>query len=70
MDDDFMRMVDELVGLADNDEELSLGIRWIDDQSQKLGISFYEMFFLVLQRHLADQRAKEWLKEKERQENQ
>jgi hypothetical protein len=60
-DEEFMKMVDELVVLAENDEELFAGIKWIDNESKKLGISFYEMFFLVLQRHLADERAKDWL---------
>jgi|GEM_PF-1691176 len=62
MDDKFMEMVDELVRLAENDEELFDGIKWIDNESKKLGISFYEMFFIVLQRHLADEKAKEWFK--------
>ena len=64
MDDKFMEMVDELVRLAENDEELFQGIKWIDNESKKLGISFYEMFFIVLQRHLAEEKAKEWLNEK------
>jgi hypothetical protein len=63
-DEEFMRMVDELVTVADNDEELFAGIKWIDNESKKLGISFYDMFFLVLQRHLADEKAKEWLSKK------
>ena len=64
MDDKFMEMVDELVRLAENDEELFQGIKWIDNESKKLEISFYEMFFIVLQRHLAEEKAKEWLNEK------
>ncbi len=69
MDDKFMEMVDELVRLADDDEELFEGIKWIDNESKKLGISFYEMFFIVLQKHLADERAKEWLSERKSTEN-
>lgn len=61
MDGEFMSMVDELVRLADKDEELFMGIRWIDEQSKRLGVTFYEMFFMVLQRHVADEKAKEWL---------
>ncbi len=64
MDDKFMEMVDELVRLADGDEELFEGIKWIDNESKKLGISFYEMFFIILQRHLADEKARGWLKER------
>ena len=63
-DEEFIKMVDELVNLAENDEELFAGIKWIDNESKKLGISFYEMFFIVLQRHLADEKAKEWLSQK------
>jgi len=64
MDDKFMEMVDELVRLADGDEELYQGIKWIDNESKKLGISFYEMFFIVLQKHLADEKAKEWFSQR------
>jgi hypothetical protein len=64
MDDKFMEMVDELVRLADGDDELYQGIKWIDNESKKLGISFYEMFFIILQRHLADEKAKEWMKDR------
>ena len=63
-DEEFMKMVDELVNLAENDEELFEGIKWIDNESKKLGISFYEMFFIVLQRHVVDEKAKEWLSQK------
>jgi hypothetical protein len=68
-DEEFMKMVDELVRLADNDEELFAGIKWIDNESKKLGISFYDMFFMVLQRHLADEKAREWLSEKSKIES-
>lgn len=63
-DEEFMKMVDELVGLAETDEELCVGIKWIDNESKKLEISFYDMFLIVIQRHLADEKAKEWLKER------
>ncbi len=61
-DEEFMKMVDELVGLAETDEELCAGIKWIDNESKKLEISFYDMFLIVIQRHIADEKAKEWLK--------
>ncbi len=67
MDDKFMEMVDELVRLADGDDELFQGIKWIDNESKKLGISFYDMFFIILQRHLADEKAKEWFSEKKKE---
>lgn len=64
MDNKFMEMVDELVCMADQEEELFDGIKWIDRESKKLQISFYEMFFIVLQKHLSEERAKEWMKTK------
>ena len=64
LDEKFCNMVDELCEIK-GDEELQRGISWIDEQSRKRGISFYEMFFLVLQRHLVDEKAKEWVKSKQ-----
>jgi hypothetical protein len=57
----FTRMVDELVQFSDSDPELAEGIRWLDMQAQKKGISFYEMVFQVLYRHDLSNRAKQWL---------
>jgi len=51
----FSKMVDELV------EELSDGIKWLDDQAQKKGITFYDMVFEVLYKHDVNSKAKEWL---------
>ena len=64
-DEEFMKMVDDLVGLAETDEELYTGIKWIDNESKKLEISFYDMFLIVIQRHLVDEKAKDWLKERQ-----
>jgi hypothetical protein len=57
----FTRMVDELVEFSESDPELAEGIRWLDVQAQKKGISFYEMVFQVLYKHDVNTRAKQWL---------
>ncbi len=57
----FTRMVDELVQFSDSDPELAEGIKWLDAQAQKKGISFYEMVFQVLYKHDVSSRAKQWL---------
>ena len=57
----FSKMVDELVEFAEYDPELAEGIRWIDFQAQKKGISIYDMVFDILYRHDIDQKAKDWL---------
>ncbi len=54
-------MVDELVEFSEYDPELAEGLRWIDSEAQKRGITFYEMVFHVLHRYDADTRAKDWL---------
>lgn len=57
----FNKMVDELVNLSEHDPELSDGIKWLDVQAQKKGISFYDMVFEVLYKHDVSIDAKEWL---------
>ncbi|MFB5622921.1 MAG: hypothetical protein ACE5RH_02905, partial [Nitrosarchaeum sp.] len=57
----FSKMVDELVEFSEYDPELADGIRWLDDQAQKKGISFYDMVFEVLYKHDVNSKAKEWL---------
>lgn len=47
----FSRMVDELVELSEYDSELAHGIKWIDAQAQKRGITFYDMVFEILYKH-------------------
>ena len=58
----FNRMVDDLVEFSQHDPELADGIKWLDGQAQKKGISFYDMVFEVLYRHDINSKAKEWLK--------
>lgn len=58
----FTSVMDELVQTADDDPELADGLRWLDDQAQRRGISFYDMAFEVLYRRehsISDHRA--WL---------
>lgn len=62
--EEFMKVVDELVVNAQGDSELADGLKWIDMQSREKGISFYEMAFIVLKKHTAERRAREWLKAK------
>jgi len=57
----FTKMVDELVEFSEHDPELSDGIRWLDEQAQKKGLSFYDMVYQVLYRHDVNSKAKEWL---------
>jgi len=57
----FNKMVDELIDFSEFDPELSDGIKWIDIQAQKKGISFYDMVFEVLYKHDVDSKAKSWL---------
>ncbi len=57
----FTRMVDDLVEFSEYDPELSDGIKWLDAQAQKKGITFYDMVFEVLYRHDISSKAKNWL---------
>lgn len=47
----FAEVVDDLVRMSDEDPDLAGGLRWIDEQAQRRGISFYEMVFEVLYRN-------------------
>jgi hypothetical protein len=50
--------------MSENDTELAEGLRWIDAQSQKNGVTFYEMALIILRKHMAERKAKEWLNSK------
>ncbi len=58
----FSKMVDELVEFSEHDPELADGIKWLDVQAQKKGITFYDMVFEVLYKHDVNSKAKDWLK--------
>jgi len=62
--EEFIKVVDELVVSAEGDSELADGLKWIDMQSREKGVTFYEMALIVLKKHMAERKAKEWLKEK------
>ena len=57
----FTKMVDELVEFSEYDPELADGIKWLDEQAQKKGVSFYDMVFEVLYKHDVNSKAKQWL---------
>ena len=58
----FRKMVDELVDFSEFDPELADGIKWLDIQAQKKGITFYDMVFEVLYTTDINSKAKNWLK--------
>ena len=60
----FNKMVDELVEFSEYDPELSDGIKWLDAQAQKKGLTFYDMVFEVLHKHDINSKAKEWINSK------
>ena len=57
----FTKMVDELVEFSEHDPELSDGLKWLDGEAQKKGLSFYDMVYEVLYKHDVNSKAKEWL---------
>ena len=56
----FTKMVDELVEFSEHDPELSDGLKWLDVEAQKNGLSFYDMVYQVLYKHDINSKAKEW----------
>ena len=58
----FRKMVDELVEFSAHDPELADGIKWLDSQDKKKGITFYDMVFEVLYSHDVNSKAQNWLK--------
>lgn len=58
----FTRLVDELVEFSDGDPELAEGLRWLDGEAQRRGITLYDMVFEALYRHDADVRARDWMR--------
>lgn len=64
VDDQFMGIIDDLVVMSEHDSELAEGLRWIDTQSRKQGVTFYEMAMIILRKHMAERKAKEWLNNK------
>ena len=58
----FKKMVDELVDFSEFDPELADGIKRLDAQAQKKGITFYDMVFEVLYTNDINSKAKDWLR--------
>ena len=58
----FKKMVDELVDFSEFDPELADGIKWLDAQAQKKGITFYDMVFEVLYTNDINSNSKDWLR--------
>jgi hypothetical protein len=50
----FTKAVDDLI-CSRNDTKLAQSIRWIDMQSQKKGISFYEMAYVITSKKRAQE---------------
>jgi hypothetical protein len=57
----FIKVIDDLILTSENDTRLAESIRWIDLQSQKNGISFYEMIYTITDKQLTKKRAQQWL---------
>jgi hypothetical protein len=64
IDEQFIEIVDDLVMMSESDADLAEGIRWIDSQSQKNGLTFYEMVYIVTEKYMAEEKAKQWLSKK------
>ena len=64
IDEQFIEIVDDLVMMSESDADLAEGIRWIDSQSQKNGLTFYEMVYIITEKYLAEEKAKQWLSKK------
>ncbi|MBC8483113.1 MAG: hypothetical protein H8D50_05220, partial [Thaumarchaeota archaeon] len=45
---------------SEHDPELSDGLKWLDGEAQKKGLSFYDMVYQVLYKHDVNSKAKEW----------
>ncbi|MBF86358.1 MAG: hypothetical protein CL489_18030 [Acidobacteria bacterium] len=57
-------MVDDLVEFSEHDPELKEGVKWLDEQAFKKGISFYDMVYEVMSKHDINNNAKDWLRSK------
>lgn len=64
VDDMFIEIMDDLTLKAEKDSELAEGLKWIDGQASRKGISFYEAALMILRKHMAEKYAKEWLRDK------
>jgi hypothetical protein len=60
----FTGIIDDLILTSNNDTKLAETIRWIDMQSKKKGISFYDMTYIIADKQLSKKRAQQWLMSK------
>ncbi|MDE1810713.1 MAG: hypothetical protein KGH66_01580 [Candidatus Micrarchaeota archaeon] len=60
----FVKRVDSLVLEMNSDPKLAEGMRHLDGEAQKQGISLYEMIYRVALKYAADDKAREWLRDK------
>jgi hypothetical protein len=58
----FKNIIDEFIISSTNDNRLSFVIKNIDLQAVKLGISFYQMMFMLIQKDSIQNRRKNKLK--------
>lgn len=49
---------------SDNDESIDYAVKWIDEQAQTKGVSFYEMVEMLEDYNDVEAKAKKWLEEK------
>ncbi|MFZ0202716.1 MAG: hypothetical protein WB053_05475 [Nitrososphaeraceae archaeon] len=63
----FLKIVDDLILKSGNDTKLAESIRWIDLQSRKNMVSFYEMAYILTDKQLTKKRAQQWVMCKENQ---
>ncbi|MGB7558202.1 MAG: hypothetical protein WBM37_06730 [Nitrososphaeraceae archaeon] len=57
----FLKIVDDLILKSGNDTKLAESIRWIDLQSRKNMVSFYEMAYILTDKQLTKKRAQQWV---------
>ena len=54
----FKKIIDEFIlsSAADDNKQLSCVLRYIDHQAAKLGVSFYQMLFILIQKDAINNR--------------
>jgi hypothetical protein len=57
----FLKIIDDLILKSENDTKLAESLQWIDFQSRKNEVTFYEMAYILTDRQLAKKRAQQWV---------
>ena len=60
----FEQHIDDLVLFSKDDPELADDLRWVDEQAQKKGVSFYDECYHLLYNYDVKCKAKDWLQNK------